>query len=191
VTLADVTDMKRTEEALAVELNAMNRLQQLSTSVATLTELEPALLLVLDTVMGLLDADLGYIQLYHSESGKLRIAAQRGFEQSFLQHFAEIDASSAVASGRALATREPVIIEDIDKEPAFRLGLEWAIQAGFRAIQTTPLIVSDNKVVGMLSTHFRTRRQFSAHDLRLLVICARQAADSINVYLLQELVRKK
>jgi two-component system, chemotaxis family, CheB/CheR fusion protein len=191
LTLTDITDMKRTEESLALELNAMNRLQLLSTRVASLTDLEPALLLVLDTVIELLGADLGYIQLYHSDTGKLRIAAQRGFEQSFLTHFAEIDASSAVASGRALATREPVIIEDIDEEPAFRLGLEWAIQAGFRAVQTTPLIVSEGKVVGMLSTHFRTRKQFSAHDLRLLTICARQAADSINIYLLQELVRKQ
>jgi two-component system CheB/CheR fusion protein len=190
VTLTDVTEMKRTEESLAIELNAMNRLQQLSTRVAALTELESALFSVLDTVVDLLDADLGYIQLYDSAAGKLRIAAQRGFGQSFLNHFAEIDASSAVASGRALATREPVIIEDIDKEPAFRLGLEWAIQAGFRAVQTTPLIVGDGKVVGMLSTHFRTPRQFSTHDLRLLTICARQAADSINIYMLQELVRK-
>jgi PAS domain S-box-containing protein len=189
VTLADVTALKRAEAALGVELNAMNRLQVLSTRVATFAELEPALIFVLDTVMELLNADLGYIQLYDSDNGKLRIAAQRGFEPSFLEHFSEIDASDAVASGRALAARQQIIIEDTDKEPAFRTGLEWAVQAGFRAAQTTPLIVGDGKVVGVLSTHFRTPRQFSAHDLRLLSICSRQAADSINAYLLQDLVR--
>jgi hypothetical protein len=51
---------------------------------------------------------------------------------SFLEHFADIDASNAVASGRALAARQQVIIEDINKEPDFRLGLEWAVEAGFR-----------------------------------------------------------
>jgi hypothetical protein len=56
-----------------------------------------------------------------------------------------IAASGAAASGRALATREPFIIEDIDDEPAFPLGL----------------IVSEGKVVGMPSTHFRARRKFS------------------------------
>jgi PAS domain S-box-containing protein len=189
VTLADVTELKRTEEALAVELNAMDRLQQLSTKVAGSVELEPALMLVLDTTMELLGADLGYIQLYDSDSGKLRIAAQRGFDRPFLDHFAEVDASNAAASGRALATRQQVLIEDIEKGPAFRAGLEWAAAAGFRAVQSTPLIVGDGRVVGMLSTHFHAPRGYSAHDLRLIAICARQAADSINAYLLQELVR--
>jgi two-component system CheB/CheR fusion protein len=190
VTLTDVTELKRAEASLAVELNAMNRLQQLSTTVATFTQLEPALILVLDTITELLNADLGYIQLYDRDSGKLRIAAQRGFDESFLEHFSEIDASNAEASGRALATRQQLIIENIDEEPAFRVGLEWAVEAGFKAVQTTPLIIGEDKVVGVISTHFRMPRQFSPHDLRLLSICARQAADSINAYLLQELVRK-
>jgi hypothetical protein len=72
VTLADATELKRAEEALAIELNAMGRLQQLSTRVAESAELEPALMLVLDTTMELLAADLGYIQLYDSDSGELR-----------------------------------------------------------------------------------------------------------------------
>ena len=190
VTLADVTQLKRAEEALAVELRAMDRLQQLSTRVSESVELEPALILVLDTTMELLGADLGYIQLYDRESGKLRIAAQRGFGQPFLDHFAEVDASNSAASGRALATRQQVLIEDIEKEPSFRAGLEWAASAGFRTVHSTPLIVSDDRVVGMLSTHFRAPRRFSAHDLRLIAICARQAADSINAYLLKELLRK-
>src|SRR5262249_51123539 len=158
----------------------MTRLQRLSTEVVEWSGLEPALLLVLDTTIELLGADLGYIQLYDSHSGKLRIAAQRGFDRAFLDHFSEADASNAAASGRALAARQQVITEDVEGEPSFRAGLEWAGAAGFRAVQATTLIVRGGKVVGMLSTHFRTARRFSAHDLRLVTICARQAADSIN-----------
>jgi GAF domain-containing protein len=97
-----------------------------------------------------------------------------------------VDASNAAAAGRALAAREQVIIGDIEKEPSFLAGLEWAAQAGFRAAQTTPLIAVGGRVVGMFSTHFREPRAFPEHDLRLLAICARQASDSINAYLLQE-----
>ena len=190
VTFTDVTELKRTEALLATELTAMTRLQQLSTKVAESVELEPALLLVLDITMELLGADLGYIQLYDSRDGKLRIAAQRGFETPFLDHFAEVDASSAAAAGRALATRQGVIIEDIEKEPSFLAGLEWAAQAGFRAVQTTPLVAVGGRVVGMFSTHFRGPRAFSEHDLRLVAICARQASDSINAYLLQDSLHK-
>src|SRR5262249_13961369 len=74
-------------------------------------------------------------------------------------------------------------------EPSFRPSLEAARAAGFRAVQCTPLIASGDKLVGMLSTHFREPRRFSAHDLRLIDICARQASDSINAYLLQESLR--
>jgi two-component system, chemotaxis family, CheB/CheR fusion protein len=191
LTFSDVTELKRTEALLATELTAMTRLQQLSTKVAESVELEPALLLVLDTVMDLLGADLGYIQLYDSRDGKLHIAVQRGFHQPFLDHFAEVDASNAAAAGRALATRQQVVIEDIEKEPSFLAGLEWAAQAGFRALQTTPLIAIGGRVVGMLSMHFRESRRFSLHDLGLLAICARQASDSINAFVLQESLRKR
>jgi PAS domain-containing protein len=138
-TFSDVTELKRTQALLATELTAMSRLQQLATKVAESVELEPALMAVLDTTMELLGADLGYIQLYDSRDGKLRIAAQRGFEKPFLDHFAEVDASNAAAAGRALATRQQVIVRDIEKETSYLAGLEWSAQAGFRAVQTTPL----------------------------------------------------
>jgi PAS domain S-box-containing protein len=57
-------------------------------------------------------------------------------------------------------------------------------------VQAIPLIAGDNEIVGMLSTHFREPRRFSAHDLRLIDLCARQAADSINACRLQDSLRK-
>ncbi len=147
-------------------------------------------MLVLDTSMELLGADRGYIQLMTAAADSCASRPSAVLINPFLDHLAEVDASNAAASGRAFATCQQVLVEDIEKEPGFRAGLEWAASAGFRAVQTTPLVVTDGNVVGMLSTHFRTPRRFSAHDLRLLAICARQASDSINAYLLQESLRK-
>ena len=189
LTLTDITELKRTEKSLAAELNAMTRLQQLSTEVVKWPELESPLLLVLDAAIELLGADFGDIQLYDSHSGKLRIAAQRGFDKAFLDHFAEVDASEGSACGIALASRQQVLIGDVEREQSFRPSLEWAKAAGFRAVQSTPLI-THGEFVGMLSTHFREPRRFSSHDLRLIDICARQASDSIKAYLLQESLRK-
>jgi PAS domain S-box-containing protein len=190
VTLADVTELKRTEESLAVELSAMTRLQQLSLEVVERVELEHPLLLVLDATMDLLGADFGNIQLYDSHTAKLRIAAQRGFDKAFLDQFAEVDASEGSACGRALATRRQFVAEDIETEPDLQPSLEQARAAGYRAVQSTPLITHGDKLVGMLSTHFREPHAFSAHDLRLIAICARQASDAINAYLLLESLRK-
>jgi two-component system, chemotaxis family, CheB/CheR fusion protein len=50
-TFADVTAIKRAEESLAAELNAMIRLQQLSTKVFESAEIEPVLESVLDAII--------------------------------------------------------------------------------------------------------------------------------------------
>ncbi len=190
LTFADVTEMKRAEESLAAELRAMTRLQQLSTRVLESAELEPSLLLVLDAAMELLSADFGQIQLCDDHTRKLRTVVQRGFDRSFLDHFAEVDGSEATAPGRAFSTRSQILIEDMAQGAGFQPDPEWARAGNFQAVHSTPLITSGGKPVGVLSTHFREPRQFSGHDLRLIDICARQASDAINAYLLQESVRK-
>jgi two-component system, chemotaxis family, CheB/CheR fusion protein len=190
VTFTDITELKRVEDSLAAELDAMGRLQRLSIKIVESTELEPPLNAVLHATMELIGADSGNIQLYDSDTRRLRIAAQRGFDQPFLDHFAEVDASHASSCGKALATRRQVLIEDVELEPSDWPSVEWAAAAGYRAVQSTPLVAGDNRIVGMLSTHFREPRHFSTHDLRLIDICARQAADSINAFQLQESLRK-
>jgi PAS domain S-box-containing protein len=190
VTLADVTELKRTEESLAVELNAMARLQELSIKDVESVELEPSLISILDAIMELLGADFGNIQLYDSGTGKLRLVALRGFDERYRNRLAEVDGSEASTCARALAIRQQILIEDVDKESGFQEDLEWAAAAGFRAIQSTPLVTGNGKLVGMLSTHFREPRRFSTLDLRLIDICARQASDAINAHLLQDSLRK-
>jgi two-component system, chemotaxis family, CheB/CheR fusion protein len=194
LTFTDVTELKQVEQSLATELSAMARLQQLSTRIVESTELEPALLLVLDAAMELLGADLGHIQLYDSQSGRLHLATQRGFDERLLDRFRDYlpdaDISANWAPGRAVLQRRQILIEDIEKEPGFRRYLEWSAVAGFRAVQSTPLVAAGGTLVGVLSTHFRAPRRFSPHDLRLIDICARQASDSIKAYRLQESLRK-
>jgi GAF domain-containing protein len=53
------------------------------------------------------------------------------------------------------------------------------LQAGIRACQTTPLIGQAGKVVGMISTHWRTPHHPSEEDFRYFDILARQAAGLI------------
>jgi two-component system, chemotaxis family, CheB/CheR fusion protein len=124
VTFTDVSALKGVEESLATELNAMIRSQQLSTRIVESTEPGPPLNTVLEVTMALLRADFGTVQLYDSDSRKLRIAAQHGLEQYFLDHLAEVCASDTSACGKALATRRQVLIEDVAEEPNYRPSLE-------------------------------------------------------------------
>jgi two-component system CheB/CheR fusion protein len=189
VTFADITARKRAEDALAGEMRAMTRLQRLSTEMAEADQIEAPLTAILDAAIDLLEADFGKIRLYDDDTKTLRTAVHRGFEQPFLDRFAEIDASAGSPYGAAFARGQQIIIEDVEQQPTLAPILDQARAAGFHGFQATPLFTRAGKLVGVLATHFRQPRVFSDHDLRLIAICARQAADAINTYQLQQSVR--
>jgi two-component system CheB/CheR fusion protein len=190
VTFADVTKLKHAEEGLASELRAMTRLQELSTKVMEADRLEKPLGAILDTIIELISAEFGSIQLYDEAQQLLRLVANRGFERRFLDHFATVDASSGSTYGLALAKCARVVVEDVETEPDAALSLDEARAAGYRAVVAVPLCASSGRLVGMLAVHFREPHQFSTHELRLVDICARQAADAISVSQLQQALRE-
>jgi signal transduction histidine kinase/CheY-like chemotaxis protein len=53
------------------------------------------------------------------------------------------------------------------------------LDAGVHAVQSTPLVSRDGRLVGVISTHWKRPHQPSERDLRLLDILSRQAADLI------------
>ncbi|HEX2134971.1 MAG TPA: PAS domain S-box protein, partial [Microvirga sp.] len=108
----------------------------------------------------------------------------------FLDHFAAVDAEDGSASGMALARRERVVIEDIEQEPAYAPSLAAAREAGYRAVQSTPLFTPSGKPLGMLSTHFRRPHRLSERDLRLTDVYARLASDAIAAQLLAQSLRE-
>jgi PAS domain S-box-containing protein len=189
VTFFDITARKRAEEALADELKAMSRLQKISTRVVRADDLEGPLGTLLDAAIELLGADLGNIQLFDEDAKSLRIAVQRGFEQAFLDRFAEVDADEPSACGLVLAERQPVMIEDVEADPRFAPSRDAAKAAGYRAVLSVPLFKTGGGLVGVLSTHFRDVRRLSDRDRRLSAIYARQAADAIDAYQLQARLR--
>jgi len=181
----DITQRKRAEaqtlvlkDQLAAEAAAMVSLHELSTRLLAAGELQPMLEEVLDATIGLLHADFGNIQLYRSESGVLEIVAHRGFRQDFLDYFARVHGGSA-ACGEAMNRRQRVIVEDVLTDPIFAPHIEIAASAGFRAVQSTPLLSRAGDFLGMISTHFRKPHRPSEKNLRLVDLYARQAAELI------------
>jgi PAS domain S-box-containing protein len=186
----DLTARKQAEEALASELKAMTRLHELSRQLVRSANLEEMLAQILDATIELHGADFGNIQLYDKATQTLRIAVQRGFQQPFLDHFAEVDANEGSACGMALARRERVVIADIEQEPAYAPSLETARAAGYRAVQSTPLFTPAGQPLGMLSTHFREPHRWSERDLSLTDVYARLASDAIAAQLLMQSLRE-
>ena len=143
-------------------------------------DLHPALLDILDTAIDVMQADFGNIQLVSHAAGTLKIVVQRGFSAEFLAYFDQVSDGEA-ACGTAMKNRQRLVVEDIACNPVFHnpRTIEILLASGVRAVQSTPLNGRSGRLVGMLSTHYRTPHLPSMQQLRMLDFIARVAGDFI------------
>jgi len=167
------------EAVITTEAKSLARLNELSSRLWGMPTLSRGLEEMLDATIELLGADMGNVQIVDPNRRVLVIAAQRGFQPAFLNIFREVTAEDDSACARALGSGKRVIIEDVETDPAYEPLRPVARAAGYRAVQSTPLIASDGTPLGMLSTHFREVHSPSEPELRRLELYARQAVDFI------------
>jgi two-component system, chemotaxis family, CheB/CheR fusion protein len=199
LTLVDVTTLKRIErdlraarEQLAVELHRMVRLHEVSVMLSKSEEVQTIVDEVLAAAIEATGADMGNIQMLDESSAVLTIAAQHGFEAPFLEFFREVKSETDGTCGRALATHQQVIAEDIRTSPVFAGSPSLAAMqtAGVQAVQSTPLLARSGRLFGVLSTHFRAPHAFDESELRWLDLLTRHAAELIVRRHTEELLAK-
>ena len=172
--------LRASEAALAAELDAMRRLQALAARSVTATDLETILGDIVDTAIAIAHADFGHIQLLDAASGDLRIVAQRGLPDWWVDYW-QSESKGPCACRTALEQNARVVVADVLESPLFTAAAREVEQkAGVRAMQSTPLVSRAGRTLGMFSTHYRTPRRPSDDGLRLLDSLARQAADIID-----------
>jgi PAS domain S-box-containing protein len=182
----DNTERRRVEEAvresearLAAELEALSRLHALSTRLLAVVDVHTALDDLLENAILTCQADFGNIQLYNAQIKALEIVAQRGFRQEFLDYFQMVRVDDGSACAQAMQTGRRIVIEDVEKDPAFEPHRSIAAAADYRSVHSTPLKDRNGSVIGMLSVHFRQPHRSSEREQRLLDLYARHAADLI------------
>ncbi|HZW09841.1 MAG TPA: PAS domain S-box protein, partial [Phycisphaerales bacterium] len=182
----DLTDRSRAEDAaregesrLAAETAALAELNEACARLWSIRQLGEGLEEILRASIDLLGGDKGNVQLLDAGRRALFIAAQRGFERPFLDHFRAVSADDGSACGRAFRAGRRLVIEDVECDELFASHRPAARAAGFRAVQSTPLLARDGSLVGVLSTHFRAPHRPSEQQLRRLDLYARQAGDFI------------
>ncbi|ELY54421.1 PAS/PAC sensor protein [Natronococcus amylolyticus DSM 10524] len=182
----DITERKEIEEALresearlTAELEAIERLQDVSTQ--SIEEHEGDVLYgsVLETAMDLLDAGFGTIQRLDPQPYELDMLSYRGFTAETISRWDRVDVETSNSCGKALQTEERVIIPDVETCEFIEAGddLEAFTRVGIRSMQSTPLVSRSGELLGMLSTHWTDPHEPSERDLHLLDVIARQVAD--------------
>jgi PAS domain S-box-containing protein len=169
--------LREREAHLEMDAAALKRLNDASARLWRTRDLHAGLNEMLVAAIELVAGDKGNIQLLDARKGTLVIAAQQGFQQPFLDFFKEVSTDDDSACGRELRAGERIVIKDIDADEEYAPYRAAAHAAGYRAVQSTPLIGRDGKPLGILSTHFKAPHRPSEHELQLLDLYARQAVD--------------
>jgi GAF domain-containing protein len=140
----------------------------------------PILEAALDAALGLTLAKKGCLQLMEPD-GALRMAAQRGFNKTFLDFFESVQGDDPhCACGLAVVEERRVVVEDVSTSVLFTphsAGVLLENEA--RAVQATPLLSRSKRVLGVLSTHYLSPVRPSDAELVVLDGIAGRAASWI------------
>jgi GAF domain-containing protein len=104
----------------------------------------------------LLGADMGAIRILDTARAVLKIEAQLGFSQEYLNCFGEVAAEGTSPCCRAARSAERIVIEDVEADTLFIPFRPMARAAAYRALQSTPIMNRDGMSLGTLTTHFRS-----------------------------------
>jgi len=165
--------------SVSADLVDMTRLNELSNLlVREAKDVEACSHQVLETAIAIANADKGDMQLFDGNTVALEIVAQRGFDAPFLNFFAKVR-DDRTACAEAMWSNKRVIVEDIAQSEIFagQPSLKVLIDAGVRAVVSTPLTSGNGALLGMLSVHFGAPHRPTERELGLLDLLARQTGD--------------
>ncbi|HEY6455605.1 MAG TPA: PAS domain S-box protein [Steroidobacteraceae bacterium] len=172
-------ELRLTQGQLKAHADVLAKLNECTARLWSCHTLQSGLEEILNTVVKLLRADKGHMQLLDDRGEVLHIAAQVGFGPDFIHALRDVTFHNNSAPGRALRLRARVIIEDLATDPACKALRPLARAADYRAVVSTPLIGPDGILLGMLSTYFTAAHRPTEQELRSVDLFARHSCDFI------------
>jgi PAS domain S-box-containing protein len=166
-------------QELAIELDDMRRLQEISTRLTHEGGVDALYRHVLDAAVRLLRSDMASMQMLHDD--RLRLLASHGFVPATVELFEWVSTDSGTVCAEALRTGRRVIVPDIDTCDFIGTDAHEGLRkSGIRAVQSTPLLSRSGHLIGMISNHWREpHHQPTERELLRLDVLARQASDLI------------
>jgi len=161
------TDLEQRVAARTKELAALNAIAQ---TVSQSLDLDQVLNDALDKVLEVLEFESGAIYLKNLETGELKMACHRGLSEAFRRVVAK-----GIISARAAESGNPVIIDDLPKEPD---APKEVVDEGYCSVASIPLL-SKAQVQGVLTIASRNLCCFHQQDVDLLLSIGHQIGVAI------------
>jgi GAF domain-containing protein len=117
------------------------------------SEISNVLQPILTEALKMSRCERGNIQVLDVATGCLSIEAHHGFDDAFLSTFKTVKAENGCACGRAIRSRMPVLITDVESDGEYTPYRQAAANAGYRSVASLPLIDSEDTLVGVISVH--------------------------------------
>jgi GAF domain-containing protein len=100
------------------------------------------------------DAVGGTIQMATGPGDTLRIIEHRGLNDAYFERYAKLSATAGTSCVQSWLERRRIVVRDVLSDTTFEPHRDAATSAGYRAVQSTPLVDSEFRTVGILSTYF-------------------------------------
>ncbi|MFC1900106.1 GAF domain-containing protein [Chloroflexota bacterium] len=160
----DVTAERELETQILRRHHQLLALSQISGSLSGLQDLDTTLSNALDSVLELINGDIGGILLHDSDTNMLYYHVHRGLSSKYAEEI-RIPLGEGIA-GTVAETGEPLMLEDISKDNR-TANPDLVSSEGLKGFISIPL-KSKEKVVGVMNIASHVAGRFSVDEMSLL-----------------------
>ena len=185
-------DLRRSEQRLTREVAGAKTLQSISTRLISESTPDSLYDQLLAAAMELMASDAACLQMLEADDASLRLLAWTNFHPDCVPFWQRVATGAGSTCSKALSDNQRVVVTDVEA-CEFMAGTQEQLEyrrAGVRGVQSTPLRSRTGRLLGMLSTHWRTPHTPTEDEFRFFDVLARQAADLIERTLAEEAVRE-
>lgn len=151
-------------------------LMDISRAITSDLYLEEILKLIVMVTAKVTGVEICSLWLLDEGDGKIRLKATQAIDKNYLKDRV-LNVNEGVV-GHVIATKEPLIILDVLKEPRFK-EKEMARKLGLKSMAGVPLQVREEKVIGVLNCFTSEYHDFTETEVNLITAVANQAALAI------------
>jgi GAF domain-containing protein/anti-sigma regulatory factor (Ser/Thr protein kinase) len=171
-------ELQERTEALTKSVGQLTALGEVGQAISSTLDLETVLKTIVSRAVQLAGLDAGWIYEFDERDERFHLRAAEHVEEEILQVSRSPLRLGEGAVGRAGATREPVVVEDVLDESYQSRVRELLIKSGSRALLAVPLLRED-LLLGALVVSRNSPGPFAPEVIDLLKTFATQSAVAI------------